>query len=155
MGSWALLGHIFSAFVLFSGMVTAAAGWEVGRRTNRPVAMAQVLKLCRIGALAVAAGTVATLAFGLRLVDLQGRRLGDPWITWALVLLVIAAVTGSLGGRRPKRARKLAQEAADRGDETLPVELGPLLADRRSAALNYVAGACILVILYLMVFKPS
>lgn len=155
MASWALLGHILSAFVLFGGMVTAAAGWEVGRRTGRPAAMAQVLKLCRIGAVAVAVGTLATLAFGLWLVELQGRSLGDTWVTWALVLLAAAAVAGSLGGQRPKRARKLAQEAADRGDETLPPELVALLGDRTSAALNYVAAACILVILYLMVFKPS
>lgn len=155
MASWALLGHIFSAFVLFAGMVTAAAGWEVGRRTSRPAAMAQVLRLCRIGALAVAAGTLATLAFGLWLVELQGRSVGDVWLTWALVLLVIAAVAGFLGGQRPKRARKLAQEAAERGHETLTPELVSLLGDRASAVLNYVAAACILVIIYLMVFKPS
>lgn len=155
MADWALLGHIFSAFVLFAGVVTAAAGWEVGRRAKRPAAMAHVLKLCRVGALTVASGTVATLAFGLWLVELQGRRLGDRWITWALVLLGVAAVIGSLGGQRPKRARKLAQQAADRGVETIPEELGSLLTDRASSALNYLAAACILVILYLMVFKPN
>lgn len=154
MSSWALLGHIVGGFVLFAGMATAVAGWEVGRRTTRPAEMASVLRVCRFGALAVAVATPVTLGFGLWLVDLQGRSLGDRWITLALVLLLVAAVAGSLGGQRPKRARKLAETAAAGGDQTLPAEIRKLLQDRGSAALNYLAAAAILAILYLMVFKP-
>lgn len=45
--------------------------------------------------------------FGPWLVDLQGRRLSDGWITWAILLLVVATVTGIVGGQLPKRARIL------------------------------------------------
>ena len=101
----------------------------------------------------MAAATISVLAFGLWLVDLQGRRLADGWISWAIGLLMVAMVAGIVGGQRPKRARLLAERLSQTsGSETL--ELRRLLDDRSSAVLNYLASACILVILFLMVFKP-
>jgi uncharacterized membrane protein len=154
VGNWALFGHIVSGFVLFAGMSLAAAGWHLARARSAPAEVALLLKLCRIGAMAVAAATVTVLGFGLWLVDLQGRRLSDAWIAWAIGLLIVAMVAGIVGGQRPKKARLLAQRlSAEDGAE--PEELRRLLDDPASAALNYLAAGCILVILFLMVFKPQ
>jgi uncharacterized membrane protein len=153
LAGWALLGHIGSGFVLFAGMVLAAAGWHLARSRTAPAEVAVVLRLCRIGAMVVAVATVSVLAFGLWLVDLQGRRFSDAWISWALGLLLVAMGAGIVGGQRPKKARILAQRMAHEGGAA-PEELRRLLDDRTSAALNYLAAACIFAILYLMVFKP-
>lgn len=154
MGEWALLGHILSGFTLFAGLVMASTGWHLARSRAAPGEIALLLRLCRIGALMVATATVAVLGFGLWLVDLQGRRLSDGWIWWAILLLVVATVAGIAGGQRPKRARHLAQRLLDQGAEGT-AELRRLLDDRFSAALNYLAAACVVAILFLMVFKPQ
>jgi uncharacterized membrane protein len=154
VGSWALLGHIVSGFVLFAGMVLAAAGWHLARSRTAPGEVALVLRLCRIGAMAVAGATMSVLAFGLWLVDLQRRRFSDAWISWAIGLLLVAMIAGIVGGQKPKKARLLAQRVSDEGGAE-PAELRRLLDDPASAALNYLAAGCILVILFLMVFKPQ
>jgi uncharacterized membrane protein len=154
LGSWALLGHIVSGFVLFAGMFLAAAGWQQARARSAPGEIALLLRLCRLGAMTVAVATISVLGFGLWLVELQGRRLGDAWISWALGLLLVAMVAGIAGGQRPKKARLLAQRASgESGAETQ--ELRRLLDDPSSALLNYLAAGCILAILFLMVFKPQ
>lgn len=153
MADWALLGHIVSGFVLFAGMVLATVGWHRARSRAAAGEVALLLGLCRIGALMVAAATLSVLGFGLWLVDLQGRRLSDAWISWAIGLLLVAMVAGIVGGQRPKKARLLAQRIS--GEGAAPEELRRLLADPASAALNYLAAGCILVILFLMVFKPQ
>jgi uncharacterized membrane protein len=104
--------------------------------------------------MAVAGATVSVLGFGLWLVDLQGRRLSDAWISWAIGLLLVAMVAGIVGGQRPKKARLLAQRLSGPGGAGTE-ELRRLLDDRASAVLNYLAAGCILVILFLMVFKPQ
>jgi uncharacterized membrane protein len=154
LGNWALFGHIVSAFVLFAGMVLAAAGWHLARSRTAAGEVALVLRLSRIGALVVAAATVSVLGFGLWLVELQGRRLSDLWISWAIGLLVVAMIFGIVGGQRPKKARLLAQRLAGE-NRAASLELRRLLDDPTSAVLNYLAAGCILVILFLMVFKPS
>ena len=154
MGEWALLGHLLSGFTLFAGMVLATAGWHLARSKAAPGEIALLLKLCRIGALMVAGATVTVLGFGLWLVDLQGRRLTDEWIWWAILLLVVATAAGIVGGQRPKKARHLAQRLSQEGAEATS-ELRRLLDDRASAALNYLAAACVVVIVFLMVFKPQ
>jgi uncharacterized membrane protein len=87
-------------------------------------------------------------------VDLQDRRLTDNWISWAIALLVVATVTGILGGQRPKKARHLARRISSETGAATP-ELRALLEDPVSAALNYLAALCVLVIVFLMVFKPQ
>lgn len=148
------MGHIVSGFVLFAGLSLAAAGWHLARARSAPAEVALLLKLCRIGAMAVAAATVTVLGFGLWLVDLQGRRLSDAWIAWAIGLLIVAMAAGIVGGQRPKKARLLAERLSGE-DGAEREELRRLLDDPASLALNYLAAGCILAILFLMVFKPQ
>jgi len=154
VGEWALLGHILGGFTLFAGMVLATAGWHLARAKSAPGEIALLLGLCRIAALMVAVATVVVLGFGLWLVELQGRRLTDSWILWAIMLLVVATAAGIAGGQRPKRARQLAERLSERGAGATS-ELRTLLDDRASALLNYAAAACVLAIVFLMVFKPQ
>jgi uncharacterized membrane protein len=67
----------------------------------------------------------------------------------ALGLVVLGAVLGSLGGRRPRRARLLAERQTAVDDE-----LRRLLDDPLSLWLNAAAAAAYVAVLALVVWKP-
>jgi uncharacterized membrane protein len=145
--------HVLSAFVLFAGIALAAAAQESARRRRAPGEIAALLSLARVGALMVMGGLVAVLAFGLWLVEQRGYSFGDTWLAGAVVLWAVASVLGALGGRRPKRARLLAERltAEGRGPSH---ELIELLGDRSSLALSYASTAAVIGIVVLMIWKP-
>jgi uncharacterized membrane protein len=89
----------------------------------------------------------------LWLIEETGRGLGDDWIALSPALLAVAGLLGAIGGRKPKRARLLAEgQAAD----ALPdPAITALLRDRSSLAANILAAACALAILVLMVWRPD
>ena len=150
----ALCLHLLGAFSLVSGTVVATVGFEAARRRSSCAEMALLLGLARIGAVLVAGGLLFAAGFGLWLVALGHWGYGTPWVDAAIGLLALVAVIGSVGGQRPKQARKLAAALAAEG---LPPNeaLRALLVDRRSLALNYLAGMALFVIIVLMVVKPG
>jgi uncharacterized membrane protein len=145
----ALFLHLLGVVTLFAGMAVAAVGLEAARRRERPAEIALLLGLTRIGVVLVAAGLVLAVACGFWLLDLTEFDLGDAWVGASLGLVVLGAVLGSLGGRRPKQARLLAERGAERG------ELRRLLDDPLSRLLNAAAAAAYLAVLALMVWKPG
>jgi hypothetical protein len=104
--------------------------------------------MARLGVVLVAAGTAVVAGTGAWLVDL-----GDGWVRGAILLLILAVVAGAAGGRRPKRARLLAEQLAWSGGPPSR-EFRALLDDRLSRAANASAGLLLLAIVGLMVFKP-
>jgi uncharacterized membrane protein len=134
---------------LFAGMAVAAVGLVAARRRERPAEIALLLGLTRIGVVLVAAGLAVAVVCGFWLLRVTEFDLGDAWLEAALALVVLGAVLGSLGGRRPKRARLLAERHAA-GD----AELRRLLDDPLSLWLNAAAAAAYVAVLALMVWKP-
>jgi len=152
---WALFFHLLGALVLVAGVTVAGVAFEAARRRERPDEIAILLGLTRAGVLLVAIGAVTVLAFGLWLVGLEDDiDFGTAWLSAALALFVLVLVVGALGGRRPKRARLLAERLARDGEPSTP-ELRALLDDRLALALNYLAAVLLVAILVLMVFKPG
>jgi uncharacterized membrane protein len=145
----ALFLHLLGVVMLFAGMAVAAVGLEAARRRERPEEIGLLLGLTRIGVVLVGAGLVLAIACGFWLLDLTGFDLGDAWVEAALGLVVVGAVLGSLGGRRPKQARLL----AERGVE--PDEVRRLLDEPLSRLLNAAAAAAYVAVLALMVWKPG
>lgn len=152
--NWALLFHLLGAFLFVGGVIVAGVAFEAARRRHRPVEVALLLGLTRIGLLFVALGTLIVLPFGLWLVHLQRFGYGAGWVDAALALFIAVAVLGAIGGQRPKRARKLAARLARDGAEEND-ELRALLDDRVALALNYVSAVLVVAIVVLMVFKPG
>lgn len=150
----ALFLHLLGVLAFFAGIALAAAAFEVARRREDPVGIAAILGLARIGALLAAGGSVTVLGCGLWLVHLGRFGLDPLWIQASLTLLVVALAIGAVAGRRPKRARLHAEDLAARG---APADgrLGVLLNDPLSLAANYASSVIVLVILGLMVFKPT
>jgi uncharacterized membrane protein len=149
-----LFCHLLGALLFVAGIVLAGVLFEVARRSERPAEIAVLLAVARIGVVLVALGGLMVPLFGLWLVHLDGFDYGACWISGALTLYVVAMLLGGYGGQQPKRARLLASELAGRG-EGVSTELRALLDDRLSRAANYLSALLILVVLVLMVYKPS
>lgn len=154
MGNLALFFHLLGAFAFVAGTIVAGVAFETARRKKAPAEIALLLSLSRIGVLLVALGTLLALGFGLWLVHLGDWGYGAGWVDAALALLAATVVLGTVGGRKPKRARKLASRLAAEG---APVsgELRTLLDDRGTLATNYLSALLLLAIIALMVFKPG
>ncbi len=150
----ALCFHLLGAFSLVSGSLLAGVAFEVARRQRSSAEIALILRFARLGALLVMVGTVFAVGFGLWLVDLGDWGYGTPWVDTAIGLIALVAVIGTLGGQRPKTARKLAASLAERNQPPTS-ELQALLDDRVALALNYLSGLLLLVIVAVMVFKPG
>jgi uncharacterized membrane protein len=154
MENVALFFHLLGAFSFVAGTLVAGVAFETARRKSTPAEIALLLSLSRIGVLLVALGTLLVLGFGLWLVHLGDWGYGAGWVDAALGLLAATAVLGTVGGQRPKQARKLAVRLAA---EHAPVsdELRTLLDDGVALATNYVSALLLLAIIALMVFKPG
>ena len=150
----ALFFHLLGAFLFVAGMVLAGAAFEAARRRQTAVEIALLLGLTRVGVVLVASGTLLVLGSGLWLVHLGDWGYGAGWVDAAIGLLAATVLLGALGGRRPKRARKLAARlAAERAPAS--AELRALLNDRTTLALNYLSVVLLLAIIVLMVWKPG
>lgn len=149
----ALLIHLIGAIGFFSGLAVAAAAQEAARRRARAGEVAAVLALARVGVVLVAGGFVLVLAGGLWLVEETAWSLGDGWLGASLVLFAASLVLGAVGGRKPKRARLLAERQPP--DAQPDAEIGRLLRDRASWGANAAATAAALVVLVLMIWRPS
>src|SRR5205823_2871271 len=75
--------------------------------------IAAVLQVARIGAVLVGPAGLVTIAFGLWLVHIEHVGYGAGWIDAALVLFVAAGALGGFAGRKPRRARELAERGQD------------------------------------------
>jgi len=151
---WALLLHLLGAFLLVSGVAVAGVCFEAARRRREPGEVALLLRAGRAGVLLVGSGSLLVLAFGFWLVQLGRFGFGAAWVDAALGLFAAVALLGALGGRRPKRARLLAERLA-RDGAAESAELRALLDDRGARALNYLSAALLVAIVVLMVFKPG
>lgn len=150
----ALCLHLFGAFSLVSGTVLAGVAFELARRRADSVEIATLAGLARIGAALVVGGTLFAGGFGLWLVALGHWGYSTPWVDAAIGPFTLVVVAGSVGGQRPKQARRLAVVLAA---QRLPPsdELRAALSDRRARLLNYLAAAALVVIVVLMVVKPG
>jgi uncharacterized membrane protein len=149
----ALLLHLVAVIGFFAGMTLAAAAQVAAWGRSRAGEIAAVLSLARAGVLLVGAGALLVLVSGLWLIEETGRSLGDGWIALSLALLAVAGVLGAIGGRKPKRARLLAEgQAADARPDPA---IAALLRDPLSLTANALAAACAFAILVLMVWRPD
>jgi uncharacterized membrane protein len=148
-----LLAHLLGVMLFFGGALLVGVVFESARRRQRPSEIALLLGVTRVGALLVVGGALLLLTAGFWLAD-RADQLGAPWLLVSLALFVLAVILGTLGGQRPKDARRLAARLAEKDDEPTP-ELRGLLDDRLSQLANYGSTALALAVLVLMVWQPG
>jgi uncharacterized membrane protein len=151
---WLLFFHVTGAFLLIGGTVLAGALNIAALRRERPSEIALLLGLTRIAVVAIAAGVLLTLVFGLWLVHVRGYAYGSFWVVAALVLWVVANALGGAGGRREKKKRLLAERLAAEGDAP-SAELRDRMRDPVALGLSYASGLAILLLLVDMIWKPG
>jgi uncharacterized membrane protein len=154
MEELALFLHLAGALAFVAGVVVAGGALESARRRERPDEIALLLGPARWGALLAVAGAALLLACGLWLVGLHDDvGFGSGWLDASLALFLLAVLLGALAGRRPRRARELAERLSREGATATP-ELRALLDDPASRLANYASAALVVGILALMVFRP-
>jgi uncharacterized membrane protein len=151
---WLLFLHVTGAFLVLGGAVMAGIFNFAALRRERPSEIAVLFRLARVAVIAIGAGMVLTLGFGLWLVHKAGYGWGETWIILSLVLWVLANALGGIGGGREKQTRKLAEQLAAEGDAPSP-ELSARLHDPVWLALSWGSGIVIVAILALMIWKPG
>ena len=151
---WLLFLHVSGAFLLVGGAVMAGVFNIAALRRERPSEIAVLLGMTRWAVIAISAGLLITLGFGLWLVHNVGYGWGQAWIVAALVLWALAGFLGSRGGRMQRETRALAERLAREGDVPSP-ELRARLRDPVSIALSWSSGLVVVAILGLMIWKPG
>ncbi len=154
---WLLVFHVTGAFLLLGGGVVAATlNLAAVRRDRRPSEVVLLFGLIRIAVVSIIVGIVLAFVFGLWLVHEApfGYSYGDGWVITAIVLLVLSAVMGSIGGRRDEQTAKFARELAAAGDAP-SAELLERVRDPVALVLNYGSGLLLVAILAIMIWKPG
>jgi uncharacterized membrane protein len=151
---WLLFLHVTGAFLLIGGTVMGGVLNIAALRRERPSEIALLLGLTRWAVVAISAGVLLTLVFGLWLVDVRDYSFGSFWVIAALVLWVLANALGGAGGRREKEKRLLAERLATEGDVPSP-ELRDRVRDPIALALSYSSGLAVLLLLVDMIWKPG
>ena len=151
---WLLFLHVTGAFLVLGGAVMAGIFNFAALQRERPSEIAVLFRLARVAVIAIGAGMVLTLGFGLWLVRQVGYGWGETWIVLALVLWVLANALGGIGGGREKQTRELAERLAAEGDAPSQ-ELSSRLRDPVWLALSWGSGVVIVAILALMIWKPG
>jgi uncharacterized membrane protein len=151
---WLLMLHITAAFFLVSGSVAAGILNALSIRAERPSETAYLLRLVRVTLPVIYIGVAGTLIFGLWLWHELDFGFGEFWIWASLVLWVAANALGGIGGRHQERLRERAEELASSGDTATP-EFRAMLRDPKANAMSWLAGAAVVGILVLMIWRPG
>jgi uncharacterized membrane protein len=151
---WLLALHVSAAFILAAGTVVAGTFRVLAQRRERPSEVALFLGLTRVAVALISIGVLATLVFGLWLVQEADYSWGEAWIWLAIVLWVVLNAAGGIGGRREREVRELAQRLAAEGDAPSE-ELRAGLNDPVALTLDLLSVLGVVVILALMIWKPG
>lgn len=148
-----LLIHLLGAFAFIAGVVTTGVSFEVARRRHTALEVAALLRVARIGAIFAGVGGVVLLLGGLWLAgDLNLYR--TRWLQASVLAFLLSLLLGMAGGRRPRKARELAQSIASGGGGDAD-EMRRLLNDRSARLVNWIAALLAVAVLVLMVWQPA
>jgi uncharacterized membrane protein len=142
--------HIAGAFGFLAAHGVAVAVAMRLRRERDPVRCRAILDLSRASRPWMYASLVVLIVAGV----IRGTQLhawGQRWI-WAALALLVAMLVAAVPLAVPYYAR--VRRAVAEGAETDPAELERLLRSPRPLVILWVETAGLLVILWLMIFKP-
>jgi len=153
---WLLALHVLSASALMGAIVFFWAAALSLRRAERTEDMANLGRLLPIGSVAVAAGSIGVLVFGVWLaIALDGVQVWDGWVIAAIILWAIATELGRRSGTAYDGIVAKARERASAGETEAGPELRALARSNGPLLFHAAATAVIVIILVDMIWKPG
>lgn len=145
--------HVVSATVLFgTGIGTAFYMFMANRRGNASEIYSAARTVVLADFIFTAPSAIVQLVTGVMLVQIAGYSFSDLWVWLSLILYVFAGACWLPVVALQFRMRDLAKTASDAG-ESLPDHFRTL--DRWWIVLGSLAFPALLIVLFLMVFKPT
>lgn len=147
---WIVLAHVLAAFAFVAGYVGTNAMTEVARRTDSPAVRRSALDLSgwfdrRLnqtgGSAVLVTGVLSLLAFGYAITT--------PWVVASAVLFLTVPGLGGLYWAPLSRRIDAALAAGD--DE----EAARILRARRTIAISRLENSAVIIVIALMVLRPS
>jgi uncharacterized membrane protein len=154
--SWLLALHLLFAAALVGAVTIFWIVVLAVRNADRPVRVLALTPLMRVANVAVIAGSVGTVVFGIWLaITLDAYHPWDGWVIAAIVLWAIASETGRRTDPEYGRAFARASELVAAGEAGPNAELATLCRPRTGMVLHLVSSAAVLLILLDMIWKPG
>ncbi len=149
-----LFFHIAGAFLLLAATgATTGAGFALGRATRAATATT-LLRMMRMSERVVrSVGVVLVLVFGGLLVGETGHSWGEPWISAALTITVVAL--GLDHGYLMRQLRGSLAIAERLGDAPVSPELEARLKNPVPAIVGTALDLSFFLILWLMIARPG
>ncbi len=158
---WVVFVHVAASFLFFMGHGASMWVSDQVRRERDPVRIRSLLELSSRSLGLVYASLVVLLVAGIA-AGIMGGHFGRGWI-WAAIVVLVALIVLMyvLASRYYGRVREavgirsyLTPKGAPDPTPAAPQELAALLDSRRSDVIGLVGILGLLVILWLMYFKP-
>jgi len=156
LNDWLLALHLLSAFALAAALVLFWVVIVVVRRTDLPEQVASAARLLAVGNIAVIAGSLGVVVFGVWLaIALDGVKVWDGWVIAAIVLWAIATETGRRADPEFVPCVERARELVAAGQTGADPELAELARTSRGLLLHAIATVATVLILVDMIWKPG
>ena len=156
LNDWLLALHLLSAFALAAALVLFWVVIVVVRRTDLPEQVASAARLLAVGNIAVIAGSLGVVVFGVWLaIALDGVKVWDGWVIAAIVLWAIATETGRRADPEFVPYVERARELVAAGQTGADPELAELARTSRGLLLHAIATVATVLILVDMIWKPG
>ncbi len=156
LNDWLLALHLLSAFALVAAVVLFSVVIAVIRRTDLPEQVASAGRLLGVGNVAVIAGGVGVLLFGIWLaIAIDGVAVWDGWVIAAIVLWAIAVETGRRSDPEFALAVTRSHELVAAGQLGPDPELAALARTSKGLTLHLIATIATILILVDMIWKPG
>jgi hypothetical protein len=153
---WLLALHLLFATALVAAIAIFWILVLAVRNADRPARVLALKPLLRVGGIAVLAGSLGSVVFGVWLaITLDAYHPWDGWVIAAILLWAIASETGRRTDPEYGRAFARASELAALGETGPSPELAALCRPRTGTVLHLVSSAAVLLILVDMIWKPG
>ena len=154
--SWLIALHLLFAAALVGAVTVFWILVIAVRRIDQPAHLLALKPLMRVGGIAVIAGSLGTVVFGVWLaITLDAYHPWDGWVIAAIVLWAIASETGRRTDPEYGRAFTRASELVAAGETGPSAELAALCRPRTGMLLHVISSVAVLLILLDMIWKPS
>ena len=162
--------HFFFAFFLVAGMFTALVlRLAAISYANNPIVIVALLRIMRTAVPVVIFSLIAVVCFGFWMAKLEDIDLSSNWLIAVYVLVSYMLIVGMIAGKFDRQTREMAEQVVANGSSEssnniennvsavtpVQLELGNRLRDPRNMVLNASMFASVLVVIALMVFKPT